>query len=163
MNLQRPNAGEATHTANRSRDVVPCSGICTICMDGCQGNCEIFKASFRGREVIYPGPFGEMTAGGNKDYPIDYSHLNIHGYALGAEAIEAANPDIAIFPKVETESSFGHIHTVRMALPVFTGALGSTEIARKNWNEFAAGAAISGIPLVCGAGKASPDGFRLAA
>ncbi|MCK4924309.1 MAG: FMN-binding glutamate synthase family protein [Spirochaetes bacterium] len=150
MNLQRPNAGEATHTANRSRDVVPCSGICTICLDGCQGNCEIFKASFRGREVIYPGPFGEMTAGGNKDYPIDYSHLNIQGYALGAEAIEAANPDIAIFPKVETESSFGHIHTVRMALPVFTGALGSTEIARRNWDEFAAGAAIAGIPLVCG-------------
>jgi hypothetical protein len=29
-----------------------------------------------------------------------------------------------------------------MALPVFTGALGSTEIARKNWNEFSAGAAI---------------------
>ncbi len=150
MNLQRPNSGESTHTANRSRDVVPCSGICTICMDGCQGNCEIFKATFRGREVIYPGPFGEMTAGGNKDYPIDYSHLNIQGYALGAEAIEAANPDIAIFPKVETESSFGHIHTVRMALPVFTGALGSTEIARKNWNEFAAGASIAGIPLVCG-------------
>jgi glutamate synthase domain-containing protein 2 len=150
MNLQRPNAGEATQTANRSRDVVPCSGICTICVDGCQGNCEIFKASFRGREVIYPGPFGEITAGGNKDYPIDYSHLNIQGYALGAEAIEAANPDIAIFPKVETESSFGHIHTVRMALPVFTGALGSTEIARRNWDEFSAGAAISGIPLVCG-------------
>ena len=150
MNLQQPNASEATRTANRSRDVVPCSGICTICTDGCQGNCEIFKASFRGREIIYPGPFGEMTAGGNKNYPIDYSHLNIHGYALGAEAIEAANPDIAIFPKVETESSFGHIHTVRMSLPVFTGALGSTEVARRNWTELAAGAALAGIPLVCG-------------
>lgn len=150
MNLQRPNSGESTHTANRSKNVVPCSGICTVCVDGCQGNCEIFKATFRGREVIYPGPFGDITAGGNKDYPIDYSHLNIHGYALGAEAIEQANPDIAIFPKVETESSFGHIHTVRMALPVFTGALGSTEIAEKNWTEFAAGAALSSIPLVCG-------------
>jgi glutamate synthase domain-containing protein 2 len=150
MNLQRPNSSEATHTANRSRDVVPLSGICTICIDGCEGNCEVFKSSFRGREIIYPGPFGYVTAGGNKEYPIDYSHLNIHGYALGAEAVEAANPDIAIFPRVETESSFGHIRTVRMALPVFTGALGSTEIARRNWNEFAAGAAISGIPLVCG-------------
>ena len=150
MNLQRPNSGESTHTANRSRDVVPCSGICTICIDGCEGNCEVFKASFRGRELIYPGPYGTITAGGNKDYPIDYSHLNIQGYALGAEAVEAANPDIAIFPRVETESSFGHIRTVRMSLPVFTGALGSTEIAKNNWNEFAAGAAISGIPLVCG-------------
>ena len=53
MNLQRPNSGESTHTANRSRDVVPCSGICTICIDGCEGNCEVFKASFRGRELIH--------------------------------------------------------------------------------------------------------------
>ena len=37
-----------------------------------------------------------------------------------------------------------------MAAPVFTGALGSTEIARKNWEHFAVGAAISGITLVCG-------------
>ena len=150
MNLQRPNSGDATGTLNRSKDIVPCSGLCSICKDGCTGNCEIFKASFRGREVIYPGPFGEITAGGNKNYPIDYSHLNIHGYALGAEAIEAANPDVAIFPKVETESAYGYLHRVRMTVPVFTGALGSTEIARKNWDQFAAGAAISGIPLVCG-------------
>ena len=63
----------------------PSSGICTRCIDGCTGNCEVFKATFRGRELIYPGPFGEITAGGDKDYPIDYSHLNIQGYALGAK------------------------------------------------------------------------------
>jgi glutamate synthase domain-containing protein 2 len=33
---------------------------------------------------------------------------------------------------------------------VFTGALGSTEIARKNWDHFAVGAALSGVTLVCG-------------
>ncbi len=37
-----------------------------------------------------------------------------------------------------------------MRLPVFTGALGSTEIARNNWEHFAVGAAIAGITLVCG-------------
>lgn len=37
-----------------------------------------------------------------------------------------------------------------MRIPIFTGALGSTEIARKNWEHFAVGAAISGISLVCG-------------
>ncbi len=37
-----------------------------------------------------------------------------------------------------------------MKVPIFTGALGSTEIARKNWDHFAVGAAISGISLVCG-------------
>lgn len=39
---------------------------------------------------------------------------------------------------------------VKMKVPVFTGALGSTEIARKNWEHFAIGAAISGVTIVCG-------------
>ena len=37
-----------------------------------------------------------------------------------------------------------------MKVPIFTGALGSTEIARKNWEHFAVGAAISGVTIVCG-------------
>jgi len=153
MNLQRPNANEATKTANRSRNVSPMSGICTRCIDGCTGNCEVFKATFRGRELIYPGPFGEITSGGDKNYPIDYSHLNIQGYALGAEGLPAGvigDPDSAIFPAVNTETEYGWDIKVKMKAPVFTGALGSTEIARKNWDHFAVGAAISGITLVCG-------------
>ena len=153
MNLQRPNANEATRTANRSRSVVPMSGICTRCLDGCTGNCEVFKATFRGRELIYPGPFGEITAGGDKDYPVDYSHLNIQGYALGAEGLPAGvtgDPDTAVFPAVNTETEYGWDVKVKMKVPVFTGALGSTEIARKNWDHFAVGAAISGITLICG-------------
>ena len=129
------------------------SGICTRCIDGCRGSCETWLASFRGREVLYPGPFGEMTAGADKNYPIDYSHLNIHGYAVGArglpEGIEAG-PDTAVFSTVDTETEYGWDKKVRMRLPIFTGALGSTEIARVNWEHFAIGAAISGITLVCG-------------
>ncbi len=153
MNLRRPNANEATRTTNRSRSVAPMSGICTRCLDSCTGNCEVFKATFRGRELIYPGPFGEITAGGDKDYPVDYSHLNIQGYALGAEGLPTGvtgNPDTATFPRVNIEAEYGWDIKVRMKIPVFTGALGSTEIARKNWEHFAVGAAISGITLVCG-------------
>ena len=153
MNLQRPNANEATKTANRSRNVTPMSGLCTRCIDGCTGNCEVFKATFRGRELIYPGPFGEVTSGGDKDYPIDYSHLNIQGYALGAEGLPpgvTGDPDSAIFPAVNTETEYGWDIKVKMKAPVFTGALGSTEIARKNWDHFAVGAALSGVTLVCG-------------
>ncbi len=153
MNLQRPNANEATRTANRSRNVSPMSGICTRCIDGCTGNCEVFKATFRGRELIYPGPFGEITAGGDKDYPVDYSHLNIQGYALGAKGLPRGvegNPDTATFPSVNTETEYGWDIKVKMKIPIFTGALGSTEIARKNWEHFAVGAAISGVTLVCG-------------
>ena len=153
MNLQQPNANEVTQTSNRSRSVSPVSGICTRCIDGCRGNCEIFKSSFRGREVIYPGPFGTLTAGGDKIYPIDYSHLNIQGYALGAKGLpdgQRGNPDNTLFPMVNTETQYGTKHKVKMHLPVFTGALGSTDIARKNWEHFAIGAAISGITIVCG-------------
>ena len=150
MNLQRPGANDAIGTRNRSRDVAPSSGICTRCVESCVGNCDVFKASLRGREVIYPGPFGSVTAGSDKKYPVDYSHLNIMGYALGAKAIDEVNPDKAIFPEVDTTTVYGHTHPVRMRMPIFTGALGSTDIARKHWNSFAVGAGISGITLVLG-------------
>ncbi len=149
MNLHRPNANEALQTKNRSRSVAPQSGICSRCVDGCKGNCDLFKSTFRGRELLYPTPFGEITAGADKDYPVDYSHLNIMGYAIGAEGIEA-DPDHATFPKVNTETWYGATEKIKMKIPMFTGALGSTEIARKNWEHFSIGAAITGISLVCG-------------
>jgi len=153
MNLRTPGGNDATRTFNRSKNVVPCSGLCSRCLETCRGNCEVFKSSFRGREVIYPGPFGEMTAGGDKDYPVDYSHLNIQGYALGAKGLSKGvegNSDTATFPGVNTETEYGWDKKVKMKIPIFTGALGSTEIARKNWEHFAVGAAISGVTLVCG-------------
>jgi glutamate synthase domain-containing protein 2 len=103
--------------------------------------------------VLYPGPFGEITAGADKDYPIDYSHLSIQGYAIGAEGLPAGvepSPDTALFPNVDTMTEYGWSKKVKMQVPIFTGALGSTEIARKNWEHFAIGAAITGITLVCG-------------
>ncbi len=149
MNLHRPNANDAVQSVNRSRNVSPQSGICSRCLDGCRGNCDLFQSAFRGRELIYPSPFGVITAGADKDYPVDYSHLNIMGYALGAEGT-LADPDHATFPTVNTNTTFGTTNKIKMKMPIFTGALGSTEIARKNWEHFAIGAAISGICLVCG-------------
>jgi glutamate synthase domain-containing protein 2 len=129
------------------------SGICSRCVDGCKGACEVWLSSFRGREVLYPGPFGEITAGADKNYPVDYSHLNIQGYARGAKGLPEgveANPDTAVFQEVNTLTEYGWDIKVPMRVPIFTGALGSTEIARANWEHFAIGAAIAGITLVCG-------------
>jgi glutamate synthase domain-containing protein 2 len=84
---------------------------------------------------------------------VDYSHLNIQGYAVGARGLPKgveAGPDTALFPNVDTETKYGWDKKVKMRIPIFTGALGSTEIARKNWEHFAIGAAISGITVVCG-------------
>jgi glutamate synthase domain-containing protein 2 len=153
MNLSSPNSNDATLSFNRSKSVVPMSGLCSRCIDGCRGNCEVFRATFRGREVIYPGPFGQVTAGADKNYPIDYSHLNVQGYALGGTGLPGgmeANSDTAVFPAVSTETEYGWNIKVKMRMPIFTGALGSTEIARKNWEHFAVGAALSGVTLVCG-------------
>ncbi len=149
MNLQQPNSNDALQTKNRSRNVAPQSGICSRCIDGCKGNCDMFRATFRGRELLYPEPFGNVTAGADKDYPVDYSHLNIMGYALGAQGVDP-DPDYATFPAVDTETSYGTETRIKMKVPIFTGALGSTDIARRNWEHFAIGAAISGISLVCG-------------
>ncbi len=153
MNLRQPNANEATGTVNRSRNVSPVSGICTRCVDGCKGSCELWLSSFRGREVLYPGPFGELTAGADKNYPVDYSHINIQGYAVGAKGLPEGTdigPDSAVFSSVNTETSYGWNKKVSMRIPIFTGALGSTEIARVNWEQIAIGAAIAGITCVCG-------------
>ena len=68
------------------------------------------------------------------------------GFPEGVEG----NPDTARFPSVNTETEYGWDLKVKMAAPVFTGALGSTEIARKNWEHFAVGAAITGVTIVCG-------------
>ena len=153
MNLRTPNANESTGTFNRSRSVVPMSGLCSSCHDGCKGGCEVWLSSFRGREVLYPRLYGDMTAGADKNYPVDYSHLNIQGYAVGAKGLPEGvegSPDTTIFARVNTETQYGWEAPIKMRLPIFTGALGSTEIARKNWEHFAVGAAISGITIVCG-------------
>jgi glutamate synthase domain-containing protein 2 len=153
MNLRTPNSNDATRSVNRSRSVVPSSGLCSRCIDGCKGSCEVFQATFRGRELIYPGPYGNITAGGDKEYPIDYSHLNIQGYAQGGRGLPegvVADPDTAKFSNVDTETEYGWDKKVKLKVPVFTGALGSTEIARKNWEHFSTGAALAGISCVCG-------------
>ncbi|HHT9135193.1 MAG TPA: FMN-binding glutamate synthase family protein, partial [Candidatus Avalokitesvara rifleensis] len=70
MAISLPNRALATGTRNRTpNDITPTSGMCTVCLDGCPGYCEVGKSSFRGPEVIYPVPFGKMTTAAQKDYP----------------------------------------------------------------------------------------------
>ncbi len=149
MNYGMPNASAATGTRNRVSDAAPQSGLCSVCLDGCPGLCEVGKSSYRGREIIYPAPFGKVTAGAVKQYPVDYSHLNIQGTCVGAIGVEA-DSDKALFTKVSTETEIGSKHKIKLKLPIFTGALGSTNIARDNWEGMAIGGAISGIMVVIG-------------
>jgi glutamate synthase domain-containing protein 2 len=157
MSLSRKvNASQATGTRNRIGDVNLQSGLCATCLDGCQGTCEVGRSALRGRELLYPQPFGTTTSGAIKDYPVDYSHLNILGTCVGAVGI-AADSDLATFPNVSVETEIGAQNRMKMKLPVFTGALGSTEIARVNWEPMAIGSAISGISVVIGENVAGMD------
>ncbi len=149
---QRPRGIDATGSKNRWRDMGLQSEPCCRCVDGCIGNCEMFKAAFRGPELICPKPV-DVTADGTRGYLVDYSHLNIHGYDLGGAGVPEdvlANPDAHRLPVVNTETSYGWDRKVKMAAPVFTGTAGSTEFARKNWEHLAVGAALAGITCVCG-------------
>jgi len=100
MTLTRYNATASTLTKNRTGgDWCPISGMCVTCVEGCIGMCEIGKSAYRGHEVIYPQPFGIITTASQKDYPVDLSHFNIMGTAVGAVGVEE-DSDKAIFPNV---------------------------------------------------------------
>lgn len=148
MSFSKPNRSAATVTSTRV-DPAPISGICVTCLDGCEGPCEIGRSALKGREVIYPQPYGKITAGAEKDYPLDFSHFNIMGTAVGAVGMEA-DSDKAVFPAVDCSVAVGATGGIKMDFPVFTGAVGSTDIARINWEDIAIGAAISGIIVVAG-------------
>ncbi|MCK4816426.1 FMN-binding glutamate synthase family protein, partial [bacterium] len=150
MSFTRLNASAATLTKNRTEDAVcPVSGMCTTCIDGCLGMCEIGKSAIRGSEVIYPQPFGIITAASQKDYPVDLSHFNIMGTAVGAIGMEG-DSDKAIFPKVNLETKIGQGEGIKMHLPFSIPGLGSTDIAKNNWEGLAIGAAISGTIMTVG-------------
>jgi len=150
MSLSRINASAATLTKNRTENsVVSASGMCVTCVDGCIGMCEIGKSAYRGHEVIYPQPFGVITTAGEKSYPVDYSHFNIMGTAEGAHGIEP-DSDKAIFPAVNLEVSIGHDGGIKFRLPWIISGIGSTDIAKNNWEGIAIGSALAGTGLTIG-------------
>lgn len=150
MSLSKPNASAATLTKNRTPlDISPFSGMCATCIEGCVGLCEIGKSAYRGSEAIYPQPFGPLTAASQKDYPVDLSHFNIMGTCVGAYGIKA-DSDIATFPNVNIETRLGRDKKIKLRLPIVTPGLGSTDVAKRNWEGIAVGSAISGTVMTIG-------------
>ncbi|TSA25537.1 MAG: FMN-binding glutamate synthase family protein [Bacteroidetes bacterium] len=144
------NASAATLTKNRTEDsITPGSGMCVTCVDGCIGMCEIGKSAYRGHEVIYPQPFGVITTASEKKYPVDYGDFNIMGTAVGAFGIEA-DSDKAIFPNVNLEVHFGQDKGIKFHYPWIIPGIGSTNIAKNNWEGLAIGSALAGTGLTIG-------------
>jgi hypothetical protein len=144
---------DALGTANRGN---PCeSGLCTLCESDCKGKCETWLSSLRGRKMLYPRNYSNVTAGSANvtALGVGYHALRINGYAYGAYGLSVEltrSPDDCLFTNVNIETSFGVSKKVKCRVPVMTGALGSTFIAAKYWPSFAVGASLSGIPIVIG-------------
>ncbi|MDZ7338405.1 MAG: FMN-binding glutamate synthase family protein [candidate division KSB1 bacterium] len=148
--LSRINSSAATLTKNRTEgSITPSSGMCVTCVDGCIGMCEIGKSAYRGHEVIYPQPFGVITTAAEKTYPVDYGHFNIMGTAVGAHGIEA-DSDKAIFPNVDLEVRIGHDQGIKFRYPWIIPGIGSTNVAKNNWEGLAIGSALAGTGLTIG-------------
>jgi glutamate synthase domain-containing protein 2 len=142
------NAKSTVGTQTRVKDVSPTSGICPLCIRDCPFLCEVGLSTFRGREALYPEPvqFGYSTASALKDFRLDWSDFNIQSALFRAEGIEA-DPDQAMFQNVNVESE---VAGVPLKIPVLTGAFGSTEVARLNWEGLAIGAALAGVIITIG-------------
>jgi hypothetical protein len=150
MTMTKLNRSAATLSKNRTPDSVsPFSGMCTTCIEGCIGMCEIGKSAYRGPELLYPQPFGIMTAASEKDYPIDWSHFSIMGSACGAYGVPA-DSEHAVFTNVNMETIIGDANPLKLKLPIVVPGLGSTYVAKRNWNGLAIGVAVSGCVLTIG-------------
>lgn len=142
------NAKSTTGTKTRVKDVSPMSGMCPICIRDCPFLCEVGLSTFRGREALYPEPlqFGDSTAAALKDFGLDWSQIQILSSVFGAQGIEA-DSDLALFENANTETK---VAGIPLKIPVMTGAFGSTEVARVNWDGLAIGAALSGVIITIG-------------
>jgi glutamate synthase domain-containing protein 2 len=150
MSYTKLNRSAATLTKNRTEgSVSPFSGMCATCVDGCIGMCEIGKSAYRGHEVLYPQPFGIITAASEKEYPVDLSDFTILGTAAGAFGAEP-DSDKATFPKVSVETAIGRNDDIKLKVPFVISGMGSTNVAKQNWEGLAGGAAISGAILTVG-------------
>jgi len=142
------NSRSTTGTQTRVKDVNPTSGMCPLCIEECNVLCEVGKSAFRGREVLYPSPeyFGTSTASSNKDFFLDWSHFQIMAELIGAHGI-AASSDKAFFENVDisTKVATRSKKPISLKVPYVIAGLGSTAVAKRNWESLAKGAAMAGI------------------
>ena len=124
------------------------SGLCPICIADCNIFCEVSKSALRGREVLYPSRefFGNSTAGTPKDFGFSYSDFQIQFEARGAQGIEP-NEDNVIFTNVDISTKWGNID---QKIPLVIGGLGSTLVAKRNWEGLAKGVALAGGSITIG-------------
>ena len=148
-----PSLGSTvTHTKMRTPEhLAPYSGMCAVCTANCTGPCEIGLSAVRGAEAINPYQSDINQFASEKEYPLDFSHFNINGRVFGAVGCPE-DADLATFPRADIRASFGLSDPVTLDAPYILPAM-----AKLNWQDYYAGAALSGVLVVIGEEVVSKD------
>ncbi len=138
-------------TRLRTPDHSSCSGMCSDCIQECPALCEIGLSAVRGEEAAYPSnPDGSQFAS-EKEYPVDFSGFNINGRVFGAQGLPE-DPDIAHPLNADVTRTLGIINPVIQKLPIILPA-----VAKLNWKDYYAGAAMGGVSAVIGEAVVNKD------
>ena len=140
-------------TKNRSDFHSPLSGMCSLCVEGCDGPCDIGLAAVMGAQTVYPLTTGANQIASEKRYPLDYSAFNINGRVFGAMGVPADMEHAEIF-NVNLETTYGTLNKVKMAMPIMLPAL-----IKMNWKDYFAGAAMAGITCIIGEDAKAKDPY----
>lgn len=127
------------------------SGMCAVCTLSCTGPCEIGLSAVRGSEAIYPFETDINQFASEKDYPLDFSHFSINGRVFGASGCPGDAYE-ATFPKADINMDFGINNKIKLKAPVVLPAM-----AKLNWKDYYAGAALAGVLVVIGEDVAAKD------
>lgn len=152
MSYSPPLGSSITHTRMRTPEHISnFSGMCAVCTANCTGPCEIGLSAIRGSEAIYPFKTDINQFASEKDYPLDFSHLNINGRVFGTRGCpEDAN--LATFPKANINLEFGINNKIKLKAPIILPAM-----AKLNWRDYYAGAALAGVLVVIGEDVVAKD------
>ncbi|HWQ30300.1 MAG TPA: glutamate synthase-related protein [Negativicutes bacterium] len=152
MSYSPPLGSSISHTRMRTPEHISgFSGMCSVCTVNCTGTCEIGLSSVRGSEAIYPFETDINQFASEKDYPLDFSHFNINGRVFGAlGCIE--DPYAATYPKADINFEFGAFNKIKLKAPIVLPAM-----AKLNWKDYYAGAAMAGVLVVIGEDVVAKD------
>lgn len=141
-----------SHTKMRTPDNLSLSsGMCCVCTANCIGPCEIGLSAVRGSEAIYPFSTDINQFASEKEYSLDFSHFNINGKVFQAKG-ESLDPYEVTYPKASIEATFGIKNPIPVTAPYIMPAM-----AKLNWQDYYAGAAMYGIPVVIGEDVVAKD------
>ena len=137
----------------------PCeSGLCEQCRTDCQGKCETFLSSFKGRRTIYTQePTGNVIYGSDNINPIgvSYNSVRLQGKIYGAKGTLNNSSEYCVSANVDVSTEFGAFKKTKCNVPILQGP--ALNAVSKYWDSYAIAAAVIGYPLVIGENAMNMD------